>query len=121
MFFKERISPDIPENISNHKRNTETTDSAFLDQEQPKKWAKTKKDTRTSYQNIYTGKNQDPTLVLAPEMYFRNYTSNKVLDISIVIWKGKAIVIFQKCHTDLGRMTALSKMSGQESDMKKNL
>jgi hypothetical protein len=30
------------------------------------------------------------------------YTSNKVLDISIVIWKGKAIVIFQNCHTDLG-------------------
>ena len=28
--------------------------------------------------NIYTGKNQDPTLVPAPEMYFRNYTSNKV-------------------------------------------
>ena len=52
--------------------------------------------------NIYTGKNQDPTLVPAPEMYFRNYTSNKVLDISIVIWKGKAIVIFQNCHTDLG-------------------
>ena len=79
-FFKERKSPDIPENISNHKRNTETTDSAFLDQEQPKKRAKTKKDTRTSYQKyrLYTGKNQDPTLVPAPEMYFRNYTSNKV-------------------------------------------
>ena len=28
--------------------------------------------------NIYTGKNQDPTLVPAPEMYFRNDTSNKV-------------------------------------------
>ena len=49
MFFKERKSPDIPENISNHKHNTETTDSAFLDQEQPEKRAKTKKDTRTSY------------------------------------------------------------------------
>jgi hypothetical protein len=24
--------------------------------------------------NIYTGKNQNPTLVLAPEMYFLNYT-----------------------------------------------
>ena len=45
--------------------------------------------------NIYTGKNQDPTLVPAPEMYFRNYTSNKVLDISIVIWKGKVIVIYR--------------------------
>jgi hypothetical protein len=31
----------------------------------------------------------------APEIYFRNYTSNKVLDISIGIWKVKAIVIFQ--------------------------
>ena len=52
--------------------------------------------------NIYTGKNQDPTLVPAPEMYFRNYTSNKVPGISIFIWKCKAIVIFQNCHTDLG-------------------
>ncbi len=52
--------------------------------------------------NIYTGKNQDPTLTSTRNcMYFRNYTSNKVLDISIVIWKGKAIVIFQNCHTDL--------------------
>ena len=46
-FFKERKSPDIPENISDHKRNTETTDSAFLDQEQPKKRAKTKKERHT--------------------------------------------------------------------------
>jgi hypothetical protein len=68
-FFIERKSPDIPENISDHKRNSETTDSAFLDQEQPKKWAKTKKDTRTPItKNIYTGKNQNPTLVPAPEM-----------------------------------------------------
>ena len=37
-----------------------------------------------------------------------------MLDIPIVIWKGKVIVIFQNCHTDLGLMTALSKMSGQE-------
>ena len=50
MFFKERKSPDIPENISDQKRITETTDTAFLDQKQPKKWAKTKKDTHTSYQ-----------------------------------------------------------------------
>ena len=42
-FFKEIKSPDIPENISDQKRITETTDTAFLDQEQPM-------DTRTSYQ-----------------------------------------------------------------------
>jgi hypothetical protein len=28
-FFKERRSPDIPENISDHKRITEKADSAF--------------------------------------------------------------------------------------------
>jgi hypothetical protein len=49
-FFKERKSSDIPENFSDQKCITETTDTAFLDQEQPKKSAKTKKDTRTSYQ-----------------------------------------------------------------------
>ena len=75
-FFKERKSPDIPENISDHKRNTETTDSAFLDQEQPKKRAKTKKDTRTSYQKYLHWQKSRPgrTLLPAPEMYFRNYT-----------------------------------------------
>jgi hypothetical protein len=48
MFFKERKSPDIPENISDHKRITETTKTAFLDQEQTKKRENTKKDTCTN-------------------------------------------------------------------------
>ena len=58
MFFKERKFLDIPENISDQTRITETTDTAFFDQEQPKKRAKTKKNTRTSYQKyrLYTGK-----------------------------------------------------------------
>lgn len=104
VFFKERKSPDIPENISNHKRNTETTDSAFLDQEQPKKRAKTKKDTRTSYQKYLHWQKSRPNTCTSTRNVFSKlyYTSNKVLDISIVIWKGKAIVIFQNCHTDLG-------------------
>ena len=103
-FFKERKSPDIPENISDHKRNTETTDSAFLDQEQPKKRAKTKKDTRTSYQKYLHWQKSRPNTCTSTRNVFSKlfYTSNKVLDISIVIWKGKAIVIFQNCHTDLG-------------------
>ena len=68
--FQQRKSPDYPENISNHKRDTETTDSAFLDQEQSKRRAKTKKDTHTPViKNIYTGKNQESTLVLAPKVH----------------------------------------------------
>ena len=48
-------------------------------------------------------------------LYFRNFTSNKVLDISIVIWKAR------QSDRDIPKlsyrsgMTALSKMSGQET------
>ena len=65
--------------------------------------------------NIYTGKNQDPTILPAPEMYFRYLTSNKPLDISRVIRKAR------QSDRDIPKlsyrsgMTALSKMSGQES------
>ena len=51
-------------------RITETTDTTFLDQEQPNKWAKDQKGATHSpaTKNIYTGKNQDTRLVPAPEM-----------------------------------------------------
>ena len=104
-FFKERKSPDIPENISDHKRNTETTDSAFLDQEQPKKRAKTKKDTRTSYQKYLTvAKIKTQHLYQHQKCcYFRNYTSNKVLDSYINSHlERQSDDDIPKCHTDLG-------------------
>ena len=73
-FFKERKSPDIPENISDHKCNTETTDSAFLDQEQPKKRAKTKKDTRTSYQKyLHWQKSRPNTCTITRNVFSKLY------------------------------------------------
>ena len=103
-FFKERKSPDIPENISNHKCNTETTDSAFLDQEKQKKRAKTKKDTRTSYQKyLHWQKSRPNTCTSTRNVFSKLYFEQSARYVkSIVIWKGKAIVIFQNCHTDLG-------------------
>jgi hypothetical protein len=96
--FKERKSPYIPENIPDQKRITETTDIAFFDQEQPKKRAKTKKDTCTSYQKyLHWQKSRRNTCTST-----RNVFSKLYFDMSIVIWKGKAIVIFQNCQTDLG-------------------
>ena len=101
-FFKERKSPDIPENISDQNVTLKQQTLLFMIKSNRRNGRRPKRTHAPVTKNIYTGKNQDPTLVPAPEMYFRNYTSNKVLDISIVIWKGKAIVIFQNCHTDLG-------------------
>ena len=72
-FLKEIKSPDIPENISDQKRITETTDTAFLDKEQPKKqgkhqkrnahqlpkistlhWQKSRPNTCTSTRNVFS-------------------------------------------------------------------
>ena len=96
-FFKERESPDIPENISDQKRITETTDTDFLDQEQLKKRAKTKKERHT-YQlpkisNLHWQKSRPNTFCNSTRNVFSklHYTSNKVLDISISFGKAKRL------------------------------
>jgi hypothetical protein len=114
-FFKERKSPDIPENISDQKRITETTYTAFLDQQQPKKRAKTKKDTRTSYQKYLHWQKSRPNICTSTRNVFSKlyYTSNKVAARYINSH------LERQSDRDIPKlfyrsgMTVLSKMSGQ--------
>ena len=111
-FFKERKSPDIPENISDHKRITEATNTAFLHQEQPKKQAQTKKNTRTSYQKyLHWQKSRLNTCTSTRNVFSKLYFEQSARYINSHLERQSDRDIPKLSYRSV--MTALSKMSEQ--------